>query len=261
MLEKDDQWEEEMDQVLGMLSKSHLVKPLYRKNFPLIGQGQILRRHIAIDLSSRSRLESATYIRSLQCLNKALIRREKAGPEQAQGMPAPLESKLMEKVSQHLEYSGQQNPFHKVYHTFVEHKDDDSIGITLVLLAVLFTHDYVWQGHQQSSRNTHVAVIPAKKNKHTPDVTTACVGFMTTLHQVPLSIRTEFLRLLQRVYRTKLKRAVDSNQLNPSAKIGNEVLVLSHFLRLVIQLMGGEAHTMPKLLDDATMDIDVDLVA
>lgn len=42
MLEKDDQWEEEMDQVLGMLSKSHLVKPLYRKNFPLIGQGQIL---------------------------------------------------------------------------------------------------------------------------------------------------------------------------------------------------------------------------
>lgn len=265
MLAKDGLWAEELDKILLSLSKSHAVKPLYREKFPRIGQGQLIRRHFAIELSSNAKLESSTYIRSLQCLNRSLIRHEKQKLSQGQsqgdesgkeGGEDPIESKLLEKVSRHLEYSGLHDPLQKVYHTFLEAKDDDSIPVTLLILSLLFMRDYSYQ-----RQNNSVPVVTVKKNKHTPDFTVTTVGFETILQQLPLSLRMEFLELLQFVYKTKLKQACDTKQLEDSTKLGNEVLVMNQFIKLLVQLIDVEGYALPKLLDDTTLDIDVELVS
>ena len=57
---EDKEWPRELERILANLAKSHSVKPLYRENFPRIGQMQLLRRHTAIELGSNAKLETAT---------------------------------------------------------------------------------------------------------------------------------------------------------------------------------------------------------
>ena len=116
--------------------------------------------------------------------------------------------------------------------------------------------DYSYQ-----RQNNSVPVVTVKKNKHTPDFTVTTVGFETILQQLPLSLRMEFLELLQFVYKTKLKQACDTKQLEDSTKLGNEVLVMNQFIKLLVQLIDVEGYALPKLLDDTTLDIDVELVS
>ena len=153
-----------------------------------------------------------------------------------------------------------QNPFHKVYHTFVEAKEDDAIAITIVFLALLFTRDYAVQKQQSKSGNVNFSVVPAKKNKNTPDFTVTTVGFLTVLNQQAISTRTEFLELLVLIYRTKLKQCCDQDLLTITTKLGTEVFVLNRFIRLLTRLMEIESFALPKLLEDITTEIDVELV-
>ena len=258
ILSKNKTWMSEMEKMLASLAKSHLVKPIYRTKLPIIVQGQLIRRHFAIELSSNAKLESATYIRSLQCLNKSLIRYEKQKQKdhEEDDEAVTIESKLLEATSKHLEYSGLQNPFHKVYHTFIENKEDDGIAITLLILSMLFVRDYAYQ-----RQNNSVPVIPLKKNKNTPDFTVTTVGFLTILQQLPVSVRIEYLTLLQTVYKAKLKLACNNQELAITSKPGNELLVMNHFLKLLVQLLDTEGWTLPKVLEDASIDIDIALVA
>ncbi len=269
MVAKDGKWADEFARVVAGVTKSKQVKHIYRRYLPLIGQCQLIRRHVAIELSNRAKLESATYIRSLQCLNQSLIRHEKQqqqqhrqqeGGESAAGAEnvdnISVESKLLEKVARHLEYSGLHDPLLKVYHTFIENRDDDSMPLTLLILSCDFLEDYVYQ-----RQNNCISIVPVKKNKNTPDFTVTTVGFLTLLRQLPLPMRLEFLDLLQLLYKHKLRLSCQQGQLAVGTKAGNEVLVMNQFVRLLVQLLGVEGYALPKLLDDASMDIDIELVA
>lgn len=215
---------------------------------PVIGQCQLLRRHISTELNLSAKHDSGTYLRALDCLRRSLVMGE-TGKENKES-----HQDMLKKLTKHLEYTGLNDPFAKVY---LAVNSDESSG-TFMLLSTLNA-----LSHYSFNSSSPISVTAnSRRSKHTPDFTALAVGMATVLRQFTVACRLDYLNLLRTFYRMKLIIGTAAAQerggsQNPSSKLSQEVMVLRTFLSLVVLLLGIDRSSLPVVLSDSALDVDV----
>ena len=188
----------QLSKIVALVDKGKHLREVC-KLLPLIGQAQLVRRHISIELTSCAKHDSGDYVRALQCLNWVVVAHERnlvvGGENRTQGHEGGGEEcASLRKLAAHLELTGTCDPMAKIYHRLAH---EDGAGALLCVLTLVCLANYVHGGKR--------GVVPhTRKAAAVPDFTVVCVGLVTVLNQYPLEHRLEWMRLLRLFHKLKL---------------------------------------------------------
>jgi len=163
----------------------------------LLGQAQLLRRQIAVEVSATCKLDSNSLSCTLEALNDAVMRDVKAHYERPDTAPYPGDkdqTRLMPELTQHLVTTGIHNPLTQIYIT------TDAVE-EIPALVFLFTLSQL----PKYSYDAHLSVCAPRERKDTPDSCALIVGVLTLLRQFHSSETQTYMKLLTQYIRSLLQ--------------------------------------------------------
>uniref|UniRef100_T1IW38 WASH complex subunit strumpellin n=1 Tax=Strigamia maritima TaxID=126957 RepID=T1IW38_STRMM len=185
-----------------ILAKTQKLWPSFVESILKIGQMQLLRRHLAIQLNNACKFDSKCLTSALSALNGALLSDVETRYNDPM-LPAPKEaSSLIFELNPFLEWAGINDPLSKIYMT-TKPLPHLPLFLSVLLLSQQSKVCYV----------KSVSALIAKKPTEGLDSVPLIVGMLTLLHQFHQDNRKQFLGYLSQYVLSVVDSAPKSSDL------------------------------------------------